>query len=356
MSLYRIGVLVAKELRHGAGNLFFILAIVYPVILSLLVSLVFGDVFAQQPRLGIVDNGDSQVTTLLTEEAQLDMRVYADAEALRSAVEDGIVVSGVVLPAGFDAALRDGATPDLTRYIWTEAKANDQLVIESALQRAYVQVAGSELGVTLDSTQLGEANVATWSERLLPLLVIATVLLGGIMLPASALVDEKANRTLLGLMVTPTTLLEVYVSKAAIGVVISIVMSLAVLFINNAFGNDPALLLGTLAMGAVAASVFGVILGTFVKSINGLLAVTKALGFVLMLPGFLAIFPDIPAWIQQIFPTYYVMNPVIEISQNGASFSDIAVELGILLALTGVMIVYLVTVFERQQQKLALEN
>ena len=85
-------------------------------------------------------------------------------------------------------------------------------------------------------------------------------------------------------------------------------------------------------------------------------SVLRILGFVLFLPGLLAIFPDIPTWTQQIFPTYYIMNPVIQISQNNAGLGDIAVEVGVMLALTGAMMVYLVTVFERQQQKLALDT
>ena len=287
--------------------------------------------------------------------SQLDTRLYDDVASLRDDTETGVVSVGIVIPAEFDSQLVAGAPTDLTRYIWAEAPANDQLTISSAMQQAYQSVAGTPLPVTLDSIQLGEADTLTWTQRLLPLLIIATVIMGGMLLPASALVDEKANHTLLGLTVTPTTLLEVYISKAVIGVVISTVMALLVLVINNAFGNDPTLLVGVLVLGSLTASVAGVILGTFIKSVTGLMAVTKALGFVLFLPGLLAIFPDVPAWIQQIFPTYYIMNPVIEISQHSASLGDVLLDIGVMLALTGVMLVYLLRVFERQQQKLALD-
>ena len=355
LSPYRIGVLVAKEMRHGSRNLFFILAIAYPIILSLLVSLVFGDIFDQKPRLGILDEGESQVTMLLAEQSQLDTRFFEDEAALRNAAEIGVVSVGIVIPADFDTALTSAAGADMTRYVWNEAPGDDQLVISSALQRAYVDVAEVELPISLESNQLGEANVLTWTQRLLPLLIVATIVMGGMLLPAAALVDEKVNRTLIGLTVTPTTLLEVYISKAIVGIVISVVMAVVVLVINDAFGNNGPLLVMVLAFGSIAASIFGVLLGTFVKSVNGLLAVTKALGFVLFLPGILAIFPEVPAWISQIFPTYYIMNPVIEVSQNNASLGDIGGQIAILAAITGAMIIYLVTVFERQQQRLTLD-
>lgn len=356
MSLYRIAILATKELRHGTGNLFFILALVYPIVLSVLVTLVFGDVFDQKPRLGILDEGDSQIVALLEAEPGLDTRSYSSTDALRDDTERGVVSGGIIIPADFDATLAAGQEAQVTRYIWAEAPASDQFIIHSTLQDAYQSVIGVDLPLQLEANQLGDDDVLTWSQRLLPLLVIATIVLGGMLLPASALVDEKVNRTLIALTVTPATLLEVYISKALIGVVISIVMALVVLLINGAFGSDPALLVSVLALGSVSASVFGVILGTFINSVNGLLAVTKGLGLVLFMPAFLAIFPDVPVWTQQVFPTYYIMNPVIEVSQNNASLGDITVDLAVLLALTGAMLIYLVTVFERQQQRLALEN
>ncbi len=354
MSLDRIGVLIVKDLQHGAGNLFFILAFVYPIGLSLLVTLVFGDIFDQKARLGIVDEGESALTGLLLEAPQLDVRLYDDRDSLRRATENGVIAVGLVIAADFDSTLQADGTAELTRFVWGEALANDQLVIESAVQTAIVDVADTSLPIRLESNQLGEADVSTWPERLLPVLIIMTVTMGGVLLPASALVDEKENRTLIGLTVTPTTLFEVYMSKAIIGILVSILMGVVVLIINNAFGNSPVLLMSLLALSSVAASIFGVIMGTLTHSVNGLLAAIKAIGFVLYLPGLLAIFPDIPVWTQQIFPTYYIMNPIIEVSQNRASFGDIVVDIGILLGIIGMMLVYLASVFERQQQRLVL--
>lgn len=356
MSLHRIWVLISKEFRHGAGNLFFILAFVYPIMLSLIVTLVFGDVLEQKPRIGILDEGNSEFALVLEDQERLDIRSYDDLDSLRDATEEGVINYGIVIPANFDEALQTGTQVDLTRYIWSETEGDDQLKVESALQQAMVNVSGSEIPIIMEGTQLGDEDTSTWTERLMPLLVIMTIMMGGILLPASGLVEEKANRTLLGLTVTPTTLLEVYVAKATIGVIISSVMGVMVLVINNAFGHDPLLLVGLLALGSIAGSLLGVILGSYVKSVEGLLAVIKGLGIVLAMPAILSIFPEVPEWVQQIFPTHYILNPVIEVSQESASFGDVALEVGVLLALVGVMVVFLVMVFERRQKRLALDH
>ena len=51
MSLRRIWVLFKKELGKSATNFFFVIAVVVPLVLTLLVTLVFGDLFSSTPRL-----------------------------------------------------------------------------------------------------------------------------------------------------------------------------------------------------------------------------------------------------------------------------------------------------------------
>lgn len=354
MSIRRIGVLLSKELRQGASNFFFIYAIAAPLIISLVITLVFGDLFSQTPRLGLVDEGDSELTALLEEEASIQTTVYASKAALREAVARGNEEVGLVLPAGFDKALGDGAETQLTTFRWGESAAKNLLIVESAVSRAFVQLAGVEMPVTVESVQLGDADTATWSERLLPLIILMTVLLGGTMVPAASLVEEKQKRTLNGLTTSPVTLLEVYVAKTLLGVTIGLVMGLAILVVNQAFGSQPLLLVGVLALSALASAVFGVLLGSLVNDVNVLLAVLKAAGLVLFAPAILELFPQAPGWIARIFPTYYVMNPVLEVSQQGAGLGQIAGDLSILSAMVAVLIFILAFMIERQAEELAL--
>ena len=52
---------VAQGLGRRAALAIFLYAIVLPVILTLLIRVVFGSLFDPVPRLGIVDEGDSQI-------------------------------------------------------------------------------------------------------------------------------------------------------------------------------------------------------------------------------------------------------------------------------------------------------
>ncbi len=163
--------------------------------------------------------------------------------------------------------------------------------------------------------------------------VIISVIMGGMMVPATSLVDEKMKRTLRALAVTPTTLGDIFLAKGLMGAILGIFVGVLILIINQAFGAQPLLLLGVLSLGSLLAAAFGVVFGAVVKDITTLFALMKGLGILLYAPAFIYMFPQIPQWIGRIFPTYYILNPVVEISQRGAGWSDIALEVYILIGL-----------------------
>jgi ABC-2 type transport system permease protein len=125
---------------------------------------------------------------------------------------------------------------------------------------------------------------------------------------------------------------------------------------NNAFGHQPLLLVTVVAMGALMASSIGIIMGSVVNDMDALMGVIKAFGIVLFAPGILQMFPSLPEWIGRFFPTYYILNPLLAVSQNGAGLGDIAVDLAVLAGITGILILVLTRLLERQQKQLALAN
>lgn len=355
MSLRRLWILLQKELRQGASNFFFIYSLVVPIVLSLLVALVFGDLFAQTPRLGIYDaSGESRLTRSLQAHESINTTIYASDTALQEAVERGAVEVGLSLPADFEQALQGEEELNFTAYRWGEAGVSNLLLLESAVGRTMVDVLGVELPVGVQSEQLGSADTATWGQRLLPLILLMAIMLGGLLIPASSLIEEKQKRTLVALTTTPTSLLDVYMAKMLVGIVISALMGLVILLLNDALGNRPALLILVVTMGAVMSSAIGIIMGSLVHNVDALLGLLKALGILLFAPGILEMFPQIPQWVGRLFPTYYMLNPLLEVSQKGAALGDIAVDLAILAALVGVLILVLTQVIERQQRRLAV--
>ncbi|MFV9503159.1 MAG: ABC transporter permease [Oscillochloridaceae bacterium umkhey_bin13] len=336
MNPQRISFLLGRELVQGPKQFIFIFAVLMPLVLSFALSLIFGTIFAGKPRLGISDPGDSQLTQVALADPALQVRQYPDEAALRAATEIGVVDMGILLPINFDNQLAAGQPTTLVAFVWGESPVGDRASVAVSLTGWLRELAGQTSPVAVSTSIIGAEVVLPWQDRLLPLIVLMSIIFGAIMLPASSLVGEKQQRTLTALSVTPTTMGEIYMAKGLLGVLISTATAMMILTLNRALGNSTPLLLMVLLLGAIFAAAIGVLIGILVKDINSLFATIKGLGIFLYAPALIYMFPEIPQWLGRIFPTYYLIQPVIAITQRGAGFGEIAGELAILLLLIGI--------------------
>jgi ABC-2 type transport system permease protein len=253
---------------------------------------------------------------------------------------------GIVLPADFDMTLASG-TVKLKAYIWGESLAKNRTVIPLALNDAIREMAGAALPVTIENIPLGDKSSVPWSDRLLPLTVLLAVFYGGMMMPAASLIHEKQRRTLEALNVTPMSITEIFTAKGFIGAVLATFMGVLTLAISTSFGSSPVGLVITLALGAVLAAEIGLLAGAYIKDMNTLFAFWKFGGLLLFGPAIIYMFPQIPSWIGYIFPTYYVIKPVTDMSVLWMSFRSVALYVGILAAIIIIVGIGLMSIVKR---------
>jgi ABC-2 type transport system permease protein len=218
-------------------------------------------------------------------------------------------------------------------YIWGESGLDSRAILGTSILALFRDVAGYEPPVEIVTTTLGEAQALPWEDRLLPFIVLMAIMIGGVMVPATSLAQERQDRTLSALTITPTTLGDVLTAKGIVGVLVAATMAVVTLALNQAFGGDAALLIGALVLGAIMAVTFGLLLGVMTKDVNTLFGTIKSMGLILYAPALIFMFPEIPQWIARLFPTYYIIHPVIEITQMGAGIEDILPELIVLVLL-----------------------
>ncbi len=353
MNLQRVMAIFGKEVLQGPKNFMFIFALVIPVVLTLVLSLVFGTYFSNVSRLGITDEGSSQVSRLAAENKALIVKQYDTADDLQAAVARGTVDVGLVLPADFDQKLNANTRANIKVYVWGESRMDNRVVISAAIIHMMRQVTGEEVPVDIQQVLLGDAANIPWQQRLLPMMILMTVLLSGTMIPASSLVNEKVKRTLSAVNASPATLPEVYTAKGLLGVLLSMITALLILFLNRAFGGQSWLLLLALLLSSIFSATLGILIGLLVKDVTALFTVMKSLGILLFAPGILYIFPNLPQWISKIFPTYYAIQPVLDITQNNAGFSDIWLSLLLVLVFSITVIGLIGFVTRKQNESLA---
>ncbi len=346
MNLKRVWSLIRTEVFHGPKDVVLVMAVVMPVLLALFINLAFGDIFTDRAKLGVFDEGQSRLVSVLNSSQSISLKVYEDEADLRSAASSGAVDMGIVLPANFDTTLSSGAI-SLKAYIWGESLVKNRTVIPVVLSDVIREINGATLPVNIDTVALGEESSLPWNDRLLPLTVLMAVFFGGMMLPASSLINEKQRRTLLALSVTPATIGDIFIAKGFIGTVLAIIMGVLTLAISTSFGNSPLALVLVLFLGAIMAAEFGLIAGAFIKDINTLFATWKFGGLLLFGPAIVFMFPQIPSWVGYIFPTFYVVKPVVDLSVSGLSFGSVAIYVVILFAIVVAMALMVMSIVRR---------
>jgi len=176
------------------------------------------------------------------------------------------------------------------------------------------------------------------------------VFLGGLFLPASSVIEEKEKRTLEAVAITPASVGDVFIAKGLMGIILSLLTGVVILVLNQAFGTEPALLVLVLALGAIMAAEIGLLCGALMKDITTLFAIWKAGGIFLFGPAIIYMFPQIPQWIGRLFPTYYFLQPIIAISQGGAGWSNVAINVFILAGLDLLLIAVVMLILKKKRQ------
>jgi len=342
--------LLGKEFWQGPRGFIFIWAVVLPIVLSLVLTLIFGTLFSEKPKLGIVDEGSSKLVTMSKELDSVVYKEYGTVSEIKQAVESGVVDMGLVLPDNFDSSVIQGKETELTAYVWGESLAKNRTILQVTVADLLRKMAGQEAPVEIEAITMGDEEIIPWNDRLLPLIVLMAVFLSGLFLPATSVINEKEKKTLDALVITPTSIEEVFMAKGLLGIILSLFIGVVVLVLNQAFGVQPLLLVMLLALGAIMAGEIGLICGALIKDVTTLFAVWKSGGILLFGPAIIYMFPQIPQWIGRIFPTYYLLQPIVDISQRSGNWSDIALNVFILIGLDLILIGVVTLVLKRTKQ------
>ena len=350
MSLTRTFKVLGKEFRLGPRSPVFLWVLFLPVLFTLVLQVTFGSLFDPQPRLGIVDQGSSTITTAVQGMEGIDLTLLDNAEDLKAKVEADDLDAGLVLPAGFDGQVRSGARPSLEFYVGGESLASNRIILAVTTVDLVRAIEGDAPPVDVEVVALGDEGLPI-AVRMVPFLMMYAMVVAAVFLPAFSIADEREKGTLNALIVTPVKLSEVITAKGILGVILALAMTIFTLFLNNALGADPLALFVVLLVGSILCVEIGLIYGTVSKDSTAVFALIKGTAILLVGPTVFYIWPDWPQWIGKLFPTYWVINPIFEVTLNNAGLGDVWVELLIaigVIALLGVAVVAMTRRLGRQ--------
>jgi linearmycin/streptolysin S transport system permease protein len=121
-----IGLANLRRMFRARANIFFVF--VFPMVLILVLGATFGG--SSSPRLGVVAAGSEPLGMALLREFEqtphLRVETVPDPAALLAKVERGNLAAGVIIPPGYDRAVRAGHNPVL-RYLARPDQSSRQL-------------------------------------------------------------------------------------------------------------------------------------------------------------------------------------------------------------------------------------
>jgi ABC-2 type transport system permease protein len=352
MSLSRVWKVLRKDLAVGPRSPIFLWAIVLPVALTLILQVAFGSLFDPQPRLGIVDDGSSSVTAAIEQMEGIELTLLESENELKSAVEANDLDAGLVLPAGFDDAVRAGEKPTLQFFIGGESYASNRIILTVTTIDLVRELEGSEAPVSVDIVDFGDAGLPM-SVRLVPVIVFYALVIAGLFVPGSNLVEEKEQGTLMAMLVTPVKSGEVLVAKWLLGVILATVLGVASLALNGAMGANWFQVILVILVAAGLSAMLGVVVGVFAKDSAIMFGIVKGTGIFLFAPTLFYVFPEWPQWIARLFPLYWIIEPIWQVSVMGESITTVWFEIVVAIGITAAFGVLAAWLAKRMQAQMA---
>jgi ABC-2 type transport system permease protein len=356
------------------SNVFFVF--VFPMLLILVLGVSFGTGFA--PKIGVVAGegvgplGEDLVATI---EALPDVEVelVVREDDLRTSVERGQLQAGVVVPAGYDAAIREGLDVDV-EYVARQDQLGMQLseivraaiaeegrrlraarffvtegrgAFEEGLARADaavavlapVEVVATTAGEALFPATLGRFDLGASSQLLLFIFLTS-------MTSAVALIETRRLGLSRRMYATPTSARTIVVGEAlgrfGVAMVQGLFIMLGSLIIFGVDWGEPlgsaALLLSFALVGAGAGMLLGSVLRTEQQAIGLGIFIGLGLGALggCMVP--IEFFSPAMKTIAHLTPHAWANDGYAELVRHDGTLADVLPYVGILLAYAGVLL------------------
>ena len=358
------GVNLRRLLRDKTGAFFIV---VFPFLIILALGAAFGSGFT--PTLGVVDPAGSgalgqDLRDRFEAEEDLNVRAFATADDLRSAVEKGDVEGGLVIPADYDERIREGQTVPLT-FIGRPGGSGTELeiVVNGVVDQQSVVVRAARFAVSegaADDFAEGLAAAEAWETRV-PTVGVTARTAGGetigtfqsgaaqelilfvflTSLSASAmLIETRRLGVTRRMLASPTSVSTILVGEMLGRYAIALVQGLlivagTVLLFQVDWGNPlttglvvvlfalaatgAAMVMGSVLKNAAQAGAMGVFLGLVLAAIGGC-----------MVP--LEIFPPTMFRIAHLFPHAWAIEALNGSIATGAGPGEVSTDLAVLAA------------------------
>lgn len=340
MNLRIVGAIIGKDLRLFSRDLFYVLMTAIGLVIYVAMFWVLPSSVDETLRLGVHAEG---LDDLLDDgpvsggpEQGLSVVAFGSQEALRAAVEAGTdgIAAGLDLPDGFVQDIRAGEQPTITVYLTGDAPPELRDTIGGFVRELAYAVAG--VAPPVDMPALTDVVVGidragdqlSLQDRFRPLFAFLVLMIETFAL-AGLVATEISGRTVTAVLVTPATTAEFLLAKVVVGTGLAFSQAVLLLGLIGALGTGTLTLLVALLLGSLLVTGVGLLAGSTGRDFLGIVFWTMLFIIPLTVPAIAGLFPGAAApWVVAL-PTYGLVATITAVTVDGAPFSAVAGDLGV---------------------------
>jgi len=350
-----------KDLVDAIRNMYLVIALVLPIAMSLLFRFLFGsgsDAGAGALDISIHDPGKSQLVQYLIDSKQFSLYFAGSSDEVTDQIRQKDLLGGLVVPAGFDAEIVAGTTPELYVYLNTQRGGLRLMAFRQLVDSGLRDLAGQEMPAKLRFSEM--SNVTGGAEATfdltrfyLMLFLVMSLVMTGVFVVPYILVEEKEKQTLKAILVSPATYADVVVGKALVGLFYALAIALILLLMNDGFtGNVPATL-ATLFVGSLFLVMVGLLMGAIFKTVSQVNSWSSLVMLALLLPAMMSDFlapPKPISTLMGLVPTTYMVRGLTQGMNDTATLAGMAINLGVLAAATSTAFIAIIWFLRRERK------
>jgi ABC-2 type transport system permease protein len=329
LSIKRIKTILLKDLKDVIRDSRILVAILTPLLIGVLYNFTFQDDTTPTATIAVAGD-DSELPSQLQRAAGAAVNIHIQNEPDEAAVRSVVIDQqdadiGLVIPAGFDEAIKAGQSPELTVILPADPSLAGSLIaglIDPVLRSeagqappAQIQVVSAEPNPA-DQDLIDVVGLRSWA-------VVGSLALSVVMTAMFAVpmvLAEESEKKTLDALVMIASYAEVIIAKALLGIVLVAVTATILLEITNLDVVKPALmLLGMLAMAAALIGA-GLLMAGLFKSTAQINTWSGLIVLPFIFPAFVVGLP-VPDWVDKLataFPTgagtKVLLNSISEIT------------------------------------------
>jgi ABC-2 type transport system permease protein len=336
MRLQRIVTIYRKDLRDAIRDARVLMAVLTPLGLGLLYNVIFSDTSARtKTTVAYTMSGDSVLPETLRSDISpridISYRVVTDPADVRDLVEREVADVGLVIPAGFDEAVRHGGAPELT-VILPESASFGADYVAAVLEPTVRRMAGQTppATITADTIPAAEINatgaiydqlgIRRWMVLFMAILLVAMIAVYAV----PVILTEETDRKTLDALGMIASYADVIAAKALVGLTYVAVALPTMPALTRLRPADPLMFAAAVALFSVVLVGVGLLLGGLFRTANQLNSWSSIVLLLVIFPAALVGLPvpRVLALLAEMFPTGHAARLTINGVMGRQAFGD----------------------------------